>query len=181
MAKRKLTLKLLVDKKNQKVLFGEARKDVVDFLFSLLALPVGTVARLLAAKGMVGSVGKLCDSLERLESTYLQAGFDKNTLLKPTISSNTSCQTTFLLECSESSSAKNFYRCDGRSYGQCSNWNNYVTDGAGTPCPSCKRPMTVQLTYVPPKTKMVAADSGGGYVQGIVTYMVMDDLAVEPM
>jgi hypothetical protein len=36
-----LRMKLLVDTRGQRVLFAEASKDVVDFLFSLLALPVG--------------------------------------------------------------------------------------------------------------------------------------------
>jgi hypothetical protein len=44
----KLTLKLLVDTKEQRVLYAEARKDVVDFLFSLLTLPVGTVVKILS-------------------------------------------------------------------------------------------------------------------------------------
>jgi hypothetical protein len=34
-----LSMNLLVDRKAQRVLFAEASKDVVDFLFSLLACP----------------------------------------------------------------------------------------------------------------------------------------------
>ncbi|KAF2321307.1 hypothetical protein GH714_038564 [Hevea brasiliensis] len=45
--KKKVNLKLLIDKKTNKVLFAEAEKDFVDFLFILLSLPVGTVIRLL--------------------------------------------------------------------------------------------------------------------------------------
>ncbi|CAL8125208.1 unnamed protein product [Prunus armeniaca] len=43
-----VTLKLLVHTKGRKVLFAEATKEVVDFLFTLLSLPVGTVVRLLS-------------------------------------------------------------------------------------------------------------------------------------
>ncbi|KAJ1436387.1 hypothetical protein SESBI_04421 [Sesbania bispinosa] len=49
----KVTLKLLIDTKNQKVLFAEASKAVIDFLFNLLRLLVGTVVRLLSKNGMV--------------------------------------------------------------------------------------------------------------------------------
>lgn len=59
-----VSLKLLVDSKRHKVLFAEAGKDFVDFLFTLLSLPVGTVIRLLAKHGMVGSLGKLYESVE---------------------------------------------------------------------------------------------------------------------
>ncbi|VAH74207.1 unnamed protein product [Triticum turgidum subsp. durum] len=38
----KLSMKLLVNSKSQRVLYAEAGKDVVDFLFSLLTLPLGT-------------------------------------------------------------------------------------------------------------------------------------------
>ncbi|PQQ12126.1 uncharacterized protein Pyn_27725 [Prunus yedoensis var. nudiflora] len=43
-----VTLKLLVHTKGRKVLFAEATKEVVDFLFTLLSLAVGTVVRLLS-------------------------------------------------------------------------------------------------------------------------------------
>ncbi|MCI57632.1 DUF674 family protein, partial [Trifolium medium] len=33
---KKVTLKLLIDTKNEKVLFAEANKAVIDFLFNLL-------------------------------------------------------------------------------------------------------------------------------------------------
>ena len=51
-----LSMKLLIDRKAQRVLFAEASKDVVDFLFSLLALPLGAVAKLLTAGAGAGSV-----------------------------------------------------------------------------------------------------------------------------
>jgi hypothetical protein len=37
-----LSMKLLVDTSARRVLFAEANKDVVDYLFSILALPIGT-------------------------------------------------------------------------------------------------------------------------------------------
>ncbi|KAH7840272.1 hypothetical protein Vadar_014921 [Vaccinium darrowii] len=39
----KVSLKLLIDTKGNRVLFPEARKDFVDFLFNLLLLPLGTL------------------------------------------------------------------------------------------------------------------------------------------
>lgn len=76
-------LKLLVDTKGHKVLFAEATKKVVDFLFTLLSLPVATVIRLLTKNDMVGCLGQLCESVENLSDTYLQPNFDKDALLKP--------------------------------------------------------------------------------------------------
>ncbi|KAL9678683.1 hypothetical protein QQ045_016532 [Rhodiola kirilowii] len=56
----KMKLKLFVDNKSSKVLFAEADKEFVDFLFSILALPLGTVTRVLKQKDSVlGSLGAL--------------------------------------------------------------------------------------------------------------------------
>ncbi|KAL6126578.1 hypothetical protein ACLB2K_074625 [Fragaria x ananassa] len=75
-----VSLKLLIDTKNRKVLFAEASKEVVDFLFTLLSLPIGTVIRLLTKKGMVGCLGKLYESVEELNDTYLQPNLNKDSL-----------------------------------------------------------------------------------------------------
>ncbi|GJY31328.1 RNA-directed DNA polymerase, eukaryota, reverse transcriptase zinc-binding domain protein [Tanacetum coccineum] len=58
MATPKMTLKLLVDKKGGKVLFAEATKEFVDFLFHIfLLLPLGTLIGFLGSKQMVGCLG----------------------------------------------------------------------------------------------------------------------------
>ncbi|CAN1131035.1 hypothetical protein LINPERHAP2_LOCUS6164 [Linum perenne] len=105
----KVTLKLLIDKKSNRVLFAEAGKEFVDFLFSILSLPLGTVIRLLSKDKMVGCLGNLYQSIEE-----------------------------------------------------------------------CANRMTAVVPYVaPPAGKK--SDPKGGFVKGVVTYMVMDDLEVKPM
>ncbi|MBA0749997.1 hypothetical protein Gogos_003866 [Gossypium gossypioides] len=47
MAANTVSLKLLVDSMSQRVLFAEAGKDFVDFVFNILSFPVGTVIWLL--------------------------------------------------------------------------------------------------------------------------------------
>ena len=70
MAETKLSLKLLIDKSVNKILFAEAGKEFVDFLFNLLSLPVGTIMRLLKSANMVGSIGNPYQSLENLDEAY---------------------------------------------------------------------------------------------------------------
>ena len=43
MAATKVSLKLLIDRKSHQVLFAEAGKELVDFLITIFALPVGPV------------------------------------------------------------------------------------------------------------------------------------------
>ncbi|XVE69080.1 hypothetical protein DITRI_Ditri09bG0121400 [Diplodiscus trichospermus] len=80
MAPTTISLKLLVDSTSQRVLFSEAGKHFVDFLFNILLLPVGTVIRLLTEQDMVGCLGNLYESLENLSDTCMQPMANKDTL-----------------------------------------------------------------------------------------------------
>ncbi|KAJ1400193.1 hypothetical protein SESBI_29753 [Sesbania bispinosa] len=122
MASSKVTLKLLVDTKNEKVLFAEASKPAIDFLFfHLLSLPVGTVVSF-RNKGVVGSLG-------------------------------------------------NLYMCPNRC-------TLNVTYDETTRCPLyCGKTMTSEVGYV--RSNVTA---GNVFMKnGIAAFMLMDNLAVEPM
>jgi len=111
MATPQLSLKLLIDTKANKVLFAEAGKDVVDFLFSLLLVPVGSIIKLLTKKKMAGCIDNLYKSLENLDDTYIQSIQNKNLLLNPpTATSSPSKNTLFLTE-PPTVVKKKFYRC----------------------------------------------------------------------
>ncbi|XP_077245003.1 uncharacterized protein LOC143884979 [Tasmannia lanceolata] len=173
----KLNLKLLVDKKANKVLFAEAGKDFADFLMSLLALPVGSVIKLLTKQKMVGCLGKLYDSVENLSETYIQSGHNKNLLLNPEMASfPSSPNPPLLLQNDKSTATKKYFRCSS-SYS-----HNYITDVPGNVCPQCGCQMTTELTYVlRNNTANTVSNGEGGFVKGVVTYMVMDDLVLTPM
>ncbi|XP_061372249.1 uncharacterized protein LOC133314742 [Gastrolobium bilobum] len=172
----KLSLKLLIDTKREKVLFAEASKAVIDFLFNLLCLPVGAVVRLLNKNGMVGSIGNLYESVKNLDETYMQPNQDKDVLLKPRAPIS-STEISGLLSSNEDNADGNletsFYMCPCRC-----NYN--VTCVNNTPCPQCRRAMNAEVSYVGRK---VAEErfSENGFVKEVVTYMVMDDLVVQPM
>ncbi|XVF83475.1 hypothetical protein PTKIN_Ptkin16aG0490700 [Pterospermum kingtungense] len=59
MAATTISLKLFIDPKSHRVLFAEAGKEFVDFLFLIQALPVGTVTSLLTKQEMAGCLGNL--------------------------------------------------------------------------------------------------------------------------
>ncbi|MFQ6671528.1 hypothetical protein Gotur_036049 [Gossypium turneri] len=82
-----MSLKLLIDTKGQRVLYAEAGKDFVDFLFNILLLPVGTFIKLLRKEGMVGCLANLYESVENLGDAYIQPTTNKDTLLNPKSSS----------------------------------------------------------------------------------------------
>ncbi|CAL4965324.1 unnamed protein product [Urochloa decumbens] len=152
-----LSMKILIDTKAQRVLFAEASKEVVDFLFSLLALPVATAVKLLGTDAMVGSVGNLYASVENLESTYVLPGAAKGALLSPTVPSPAASSNSSLLRLPEPPSSGQeqpntlLYRC--RSIG----CRSYMLGAYGK------------------------AAANKGFVQGIMTYTVTDNLSVTPM
>ncbi|XP_039811592.1 uncharacterized protein LOC120674481 [Panicum virgatum] len=187
-----MKMKLLVDTKAGRVLYAEAGKDVVDFLFSLLALPLGTVAKLLTAGAavpatavvtklptggaMVGSVGNLHRSVEALDAGHVCRREATDALLEPAV-----------LQLVAAAPAPNgrLFRCKGcpcspRCY-------DYATRVSGTRCPVCKGEMTAEVQLVEPDgaAKPAAAAAGEGrttgYVREMATYTVMDDLSVAPM
>ena len=175
-----LQLKLLVDTQRQRVVFAEANKDFVDFLFTLLCLPTGTVTKLLTSKSMVGSLGNLYQSIENLNNTYFQPNLGKDTLLNPKALIGSNPKTPLLLPDAPSKDGKIFYICSESRYGG----HSYVADEPGAVCPSCNNQMSTEMSYVAVNKDAVqgSSSSGGeGYVKGVVTYMVMDDLQVKPL
>ncbi|KAH6836731.1 hypothetical protein C2S53_007388 [Perilla frutescens var. hirtella] len=167
MAETKVSMKLLIDTKTKRVLFAEAGKDCVDFLFNILSLPVATIIRLLQAQGMVGSLPNLYKSLENLNDTYIQPNQSKDIFLKPATSSSVP-----LLALTDAPSGKNFYTCNIHV--------TYVSNSSTAVCPLCRKSMTTSMSYVAPPAVQGAAE-GVGIVKEVVTYMVMDDLVVKPM
>ncbi|XP_010274554.1 PREDICTED: uncharacterized protein LOC104609852 isoform X2 [Nelumbo nucifera] len=182
-----MSLKLLVDMNSKRVLFAEAEKEIVDFLFSLLIMPMGTIVRLLSPHhASAGCFGNLYNSVQNLGDMYLQPNTDKAPLLQPKIAyspltTGVQRQDTLpllLLQDAESEQSKStsppqrvkYYRNSARICGHLSNV-------AGTRCP-CGWDMNMELQLIEPKT---VAAGARGYVKELVTYMITDDLVVTPM
>ncbi|XP_059459014.1 uncharacterized protein LOC132188541 [Corylus avellana] len=178
MAETKVSLKLLIEQKSQRVLFAEADKSFVDLLFSIFTLPLGTVTRLLRKQNMAGCLRSLYKSIENLSDIYIQPDQDKNFLLSPKVANISGAKVPLLLPSLEQSGTdRKIYRCGG--YNNC----QYVANDPRAICPSCRNQMATEQTYVdyPPKDTNASSSSEGGYVKGVITYMVMDDLEVKPM
>jgi hypothetical protein len=157
----------------------------VDFLFSLLTLPVGTVVKILGNDAMVGSIGNLYGSVEKLDETYVRSADAKGVLLAPA----GGYEGGKLLQLPEAAQSRKFYRCN-QYFAGCS---GYYTECAtnlikvsGTRClkNKCSGKMIVVDSSRASGGEAAAAavaQLGKGFVQGVVTYTVMDDLKVAPM
>ncbi|CAN1149770.1 hypothetical protein LINPERHAP2_LOCUS17201 [Linum perenne] len=177
MSASKVTLKLLIDKRTNRVVYGEAGKDFVDFLFTILSLPLGTATKLLSKENkMVGTLGNLYRSIEELSDTYIQPRQRKDRVLNPSVL-YCPARVVHLFSDKGLPATMKFYRCSSSCY--------RVTDDCYVICPSCKAQMLNTLLFVDmASTNGVAGDKKGeegGFVKGAVPYMVMDNLEVKPM
>ena len=161
----KVKLRLIIDKRANKVLFAEAEKDFVDILFNLLYMPFGTVTRLLRDAGMVGCAGNLYQSLENLSEALLITNHNKVELLKPLLKWG---KASLLLQ---PQAYPQPVPVERKLY-SCGNNHLYVTTQVNTRCPQCSHPQTHEKT-----TKLNIASQ---IVQKSVFYMVTDDLSVTP-
>ncbi|KQJ90060.1 uncharacterized protein LOC100843303 [Brachypodium distachyon] len=184
----KISLKLLVDTKSKKVLFAEAGKEFVDFVFSLLTLPIGAVAKLISAGAMHGSIGRLYQSVDDIGGCYLLPGKDKSDLMQPKVLHP---ETRELLLLQGKAGAGSCSPEDPSPLGKfkmytCAGSCATATMEPKTACPQCKQAMASEITFVLPSAAPKAAsssssDDSGGFVKGLVTYMVTDGLEVTPM
>ncbi|KAI9387670.1 hypothetical protein POPTR_010G210500v4 [Populus trichocarpa] len=157
MPSSKMSLKLLIDSKHNKVVFAEAGKDFVDFLLTLLALPLGTVIQLLTKSTMIGCISSLYGSLEKLDESYLQPNQNKDSLLKSSITTQVTNPNFLLPDTKKPENRK-------------SGITRYMS-----------QEVKFVGTNVSASTDTPASDQDGGYVKGLVTYMVTGDLSVSPM
>ncbi|XP_038678962.1 uncharacterized protein LOC119980361 [Tripterygium wilfordii] len=185
----KLSMKLLIDHKGRRVLFAEAGKDAVDFLFSSLSLPLGAVASLKNWKDTVWSIGNLYQSVQDLKDLHMIPNEKMDFLVNKVVATypttaNSNSPPLLLSTDQSSSTEKSYYKCAYFGYSNC---RTYVTLDPKSVCPYCSTAMSSPLTLVRPTNEGSSLSSSSssyfksGFVKDSVTYMIMDDLVVKPM
>nr|POF24123.1 hypothetical protein CFP56_78322 [Quercus suber] len=137
MEETKVSLKLLIDRENQRVLYAEAGKDFIDFLFHILVHLVGSHIPLLKKQEMVGNLHNIFESIENLSSAYLKPNVKKETILNPKvyIYDSTTGSVPRLLPNIESSTSTKFYRSSNNYNVNCSKHVAY--DQLNLSVPAC--------------------------------------------
>ena len=81
-----ICLKVLVDKKKNKVVFAECDHDFVDVLFSFLTMPIGTIMRVASIKSLnvgIGCMSNLYKSIENIDVQHFRNQACRIMLLSP--------------------------------------------------------------------------------------------------
>jgi hypothetical protein len=158
---------LLVEKTTKKVLYLEAGADFVDLLFSLLALPIGSLMKLLAEKSPPSAslsdapLLSLFQSVQNLDNSYFrQADTSRAHILLPENDSK-------LLALTDVNGSKQKKPVPGFCSG-CRRIVNIDPSGPRTHhCPSCRTLQNVTIDAM-------------GFVEKFVTFMVTKNLEVLP-
>ncbi|TXG49698.1 hypothetical protein EZV62_025573 [Acer yangbiense] len=168
-------LKLIVNTKARKVLFAEAGKDFIDFLIYLLSLPIATAVGILTGGNLnpvVGSFSHIYESLKKLPESFLQPNQAKNSLLNPRAPVYAT-GIPLMLSYDNFRSQKSYI---------CSGCYNYMADVPNLNCFSCKGKVNRVMSYVPPSPANYSLGPvEDGFLKGLATYIVMDNLEFMPM
>ncbi|CAN1176235.1 hypothetical protein LINPERHAP2_LOCUS32423 [Linum perenne] len=170
-----VTLKLLIDPKTRKLVYAEAGKEFVDFLLTILSLPLGTVTKMLSKNNMVGSIGSLYKSVEDVNGLYIirSSNHSRMSILNP--KGFYPLTRTKLLPSYRSERTRQFYICSNRhAYIR-------VTNDCGHICVDCNQRMDHKVGYIDAANDSKSGDQAGGFVKGGVSYKIMDNLEVKTM
>ncbi|KAF3433768.1 hypothetical protein FNV43_RR24871 [Rhamnella rubrinervis] len=164
-----------------------------------MSWPVGTVIRLLSSNDMVGSLGKVYQSIENISNTYIQPNIDKRILLNPKIAAvhnNWGVVPLLLSNNGEVLQAhKTMYICSGLANRPSTvtfsnnGYHRYVAQDSTATCPQCSNRMSFKMSIIAGNNKKgygwtstsCFGEGDGGFVKGVITYMVMDYLEVTPI
>jgi len=173
-AEERVSLKLLLNENGNKVLFAEAGKDFVDILCSFLTMPLGTIARLVEKESSirqvtVGCLNSLYQSVADLDEGCFSTETIKQMLLQPINSAEDYCN-ALKINIDDNQPTKYFtcWNFGGGSY------HDMITstdkDKDKHKC-QCGRSFILPV-FLKPLPQ--------GFVNGVATYVITDDLIVMP-
>jgi hypothetical protein len=174
-----ISLKLLVDSNSRKVLFAEAGKEFVDFLFGLIQIPIGSIMGLLWNHGMAGpgSLSRVYESIQNFDPTCLHQTKEELLMPEPSFPSNTHpppLLLNFVPPNQATTSVEKHFNSRLLS-DPCDPDETVIYDLESDSESDSDSPFSLS------GNKSVVEQRETGYVRGVVTFMVMDDLTVTPL
>jgi hypothetical protein len=85
----KMDVKLVRSKSQKKIIFAEAGENFVDFMFSFLTIPLGSIVKVFDGNSFVGCVDNLYKSVENLDSSWCTDS--RSVLLNPGVAPQFGC------------------------------------------------------------------------------------------
>lgn len=171
-----LSLKALVDKESNKVIFVEPDNDFVDVLFSFLTIPMGTIVKLTSKQSVplqIGCMNNLYESVANIDVQHFETEACRHMLLCPQNEAESHCRNLKVKIVDD----------EPKGYFLCESWhctffeNNLVSHYRGDRC-QCGRCMNVSCNLTDPSS--LAEQDGGIFVKKSARLIITDDLHVMP-
>ena len=169
-----ISLKALVDKASNKVIFIEADNDFVDVLFSFLTIPMGTIVKLASKQSAplkIGCMNNLYESVANIDAQHFENEAFREMLLCPKNGAESYCNNLKV-------KIADFFP---QGYFLCESWNctffgnKLISLYRGDRC-QCGRCMNVSCTLTGPSS--LAEQDEGIFVRRSARLMITDDLHV---
>lgn len=166
-----ISLNLVIDAVQNRVVFAEGDRDFVDMLLSFLVMPVGTAVRVAGGKSGLGCMGDLYKSVEGLDAKCFNTEECRRMLLFPANADRANCLR--LVVSVYDLPSHNHYMCPNRVDG--SGKHSFWSTDKGAKCPTCRREMT-WVSF--PLYSDGSPSNVGVFLKGSDKYLITDDLRV---
>jgi hypothetical protein len=176
---KKIKIKVMVRKSNNKILFALGDADFADFILSFLTFPFGGVEHMLKGNSCGSSIDNLYKSIVELDSdTYLRSSDLKDKLVKSKLANQFKLRNQ-LLPFEETAAIDYFFvsRYNRRKTGL------HVSLTAFEEPSITSKESCVPMKFVEPQSSIgeeYGECGGRGFMKGPALYMVTDDLVVTP-
>ncbi|XP_068339150.1 uncharacterized protein [Pyrus communis] len=172
-----ISLKALVKKGSNKVIFIECDNDFVDVLFSFLTIPMGTIIRLTRehpAPSQIGCLNNLYESVENVDARHFPTEACKEMLLHPR-GAESHCKNLRLK--TDNGEATWYFLCSEGCTRRCNPFSHYK----GVLC-ECGEPMDSEISLSElseeGKLKRPSFSDGGVFCKEATRFIISDDLEV---
>ncbi|KAK8956093.1 hypothetical protein KSP40_PGU008807 [Platanthera guangdongensis] len=173
-AQNEIKVELILNKKNNSLLYAEVRDDFINQLFSFLAFPLGSVLKILSdnMSPLVGCIQNLYSSVETLGLDYFKSEICRNMLLTPKLATFYGYKKQLILELEEITKMRSTLK---GSCAKCYADNGYKICSTTR----CAHGIGVsQFIEQNPKSVKGMLDNGGGFVVSSRRFGIMDNLHI---
>ncbi|KAJ0020992.1 hypothetical protein Pint_32622 [Pistacia integerrima] len=176
-----ISLKALVDKENNRVIFAESDEDFTDVLFSFLTMPMGTIIRLISNHNQpptveIGCMNNLYESIKNLDMQYFRSEACKTMLLCPR--NGAAAQNKRLKLQIDDGELLRYFLC----YMDCTLYKHKLLSLYPNAVCECGRLMdrTMELSEKTVQKLVFDARDRGVFVKGLTQFIISDELQIKP-
>jgi len=181
-----MDVKLARSKSQKKIIFAEASENFVDFIFTFLTIPLGSVVKLLDGNSFIGCVDNLYKTVETLDS--LLCTDSRSVLLNPGLSPWFRCPNQLLnIPDVQPQPPTTCYYGTGTPKLVFSDYNNghQIVEEKIKGGVISKKKVSIYiprvLTALDPRSSNKSKEGAVGFVKKATLYAIGDDLTVKPL